>query len=113
MIDPGDRKQYGYYLQVDDPSRYDNDGPVFYKKYNIMHDPTKAKFKPEEWRGMRKGKLQLLYERGHVDPELKTVKGRWAADWGTGLQPKSKYEPTAEEHRNAKKTMEHASPSLC
>ena len=40
--------------------------------------PSKA-----DWRGKAKHMLQILYERGWVNPSLKTVKGKWAAGWGT------------------------------
>ena len=56
-------------------------------------------FQPEEpgnewWRGMRKGALQLLYETGHIDPNITTyqdAKALFRADWSP------KRPPTADE----------------
>ena len=95
--------QFTSYPVENDPNRYDNQGPIFNGKYNIHNCKDDSQKIPEEkWRGMRKGSLQLLYERGWVDPTSKHVKGQWAAGWGTGKN-KKKYIPSKEELQACKK----------
>ena len=95
--------QFTSYPVDNDPTRYDNQGPIFNGKYNIHNCKDDSQKIPEEkWRGMRKGSLQLLYERGWVDPTSEHVKGQWAAGWGTG-QNKKKYIPSKEELQACKK----------
>ena len=101
MLAP-DLIQYGTYPATNDPSRYDNAGPIFRKNY-IVHNNNPAEVgckmpaaPPEtSWRGKPKGTLQLLYERGWVNPTLKTVHGQWAGSWGT--KNKQAYKPTKAE----------------
>jgi hypothetical protein len=51
----------------------------------------------EWWRGMRKGKAQLLYETGWVDP-AETAPGKdWMNNWGS-------YKPTPEEQRTGRRS---------
>ena len=97
-----DLVQYGRYPATNDPARYDNGGPIFRKNYiahsNDAGEPgSKMPAAPPEaeWRGKAKGMLQILYERGWVDPSLKSVNGKWAAGWGTTR--KRKYKPTKAE----------------
>jgi hypothetical protein len=51
-----------------------------------MDEPGK-----EWWRGLAKGKAQLLYETGHIDPTLTKPSSQWINAWANG------YKPTAEE----------------
>ena len=49
----------------------------------------------EWWRGVRKGKLQLLFDTGHIDP-AKAESKEWINNWG-------KHKPTDEEQRTMKR----------
>lgn len=50
----------------------------------------------EWWRGMRKGKAQLLFETGWIDPDEPTPKG-WTNNWG-------KHTPSEEELRTGQRS---------
>ena len=97
--------QYGTYPAVWSPDRYDNAGPWWLDKKVIVHNMGDAKVvehlaEPggrEWWRGKAKGMLQMLFERGHVDPADKNS-SNWCSEWGKQKENKKKpYEPTDEE----------------
>ena len=52
----------------------------------------------EWWRGMRKGKRQLLFETGHIDPRLSLQETTrlWLNDWG-------KYKPSVDKLKQMRK----------
>jgi hypothetical protein len=41
----------------------------------------------EWWRGIRKGKAQLLWETGSIDPKLTKTGAKWINDWASGYTP--------------------------
>eukprot|EP00750_Incisomonas_marina_P011084 INCI16338.4.p1 GENE.INCI16338.4~~INCI16338.4.p1 ORF type:complete len:399 (+),score=61.48 INCI16338.4:383-1579(+) len=50
----------------------------------------------EWWRGVRKGKAQLLWETGWIDPNLTSTASTWINNWG-------KHKPTEQEQRDKKR----------
>jgi hypothetical protein len=91
------------------PDRYDNAGPWFLGTKAIVGNRTDDKVKKhlqehagrEWWRGKAKGMLQILFERGHIDPKDAAGNKHWQAEWGT--VNKKKYEPTDEDVKQKRK----------
>ena len=110
MVSPGGM-QYGTYPERWSPDRYDNAGPWFLDRKVIAHNWTDAKVVAqlaerggtEWWRGKAKGMLQLLFERGHINPADATS-AKWCSDCGK-QKNKKPYEPTDEEVRTQLKKL--------
>ena len=60
----------------------------------------------EWWRGMRKGRRQLLYEMGQIDPsyDAKEFGNSWVSDWGK--KGKTPYIPSEKEARTKSKKVQ-------
>ena len=101
--------QHGTYPMMWSPDQYDSAGPWFLGTKAIVGNRTDDKVKKhlqehagrEWWRGKAKGMLQILFERGHIDPKDAAGNKHWQAEWGT--VNKKKYEPTDEDVKQKRK----------